>query len=182
MSIFKTSSSLIIGTFVSLSLLSCSSGQDIYGYASPIITGQVLDKTTNKPIENVSLFQTSADTIMTDHNGYFRLPAYKEYYTTSYTGSFMNLMTEGDVGLYKEGYRRKSFSNSGLKKLEVKHTEEVPYHVHLGKVFLEPLAEGVNINDLETEYIDDMTFCQPNESQKDVNCMPLPDGVTNEAL
>lgn len=182
MSIFRTSSSLIIGTFVSLCILSCSSGQDIHSYATPIITGQVLDKTTNKPIENASLLQTSADTTMTDHNGYFRLPSYKEDYTTSYTGRGINLMTEGGLDLYKEGYRRKVFSNSGFKTLEVKHTSEVPYHIHLGKVFLEPLPEGVDINDVEDEYIDDMTFCQPNESQKDVNCMPLPDGVTNETL
>jgi hypothetical protein len=182
MSIFSKSSGLIIGTFFSLGLLSCSAGQDIYGYASPIITGQVLDKTTNKPIENVSLLQTSADTTMTDHNGYFRLPSYKEDYTTSDTGRGINLMTEGGFDLYKEGYRRKVFSNSGFKFLEVKYTEEVPYHIHLGKVFLEPLPEGVDMNDIEDEYIDDMTFCQPNDSQKDVNCMPLPDGVTNEAL
>jgi len=182
MSIFRTSSSLIIGTFVSLCILSCSAGQAIHSYATPIITGQVLDKTTNKPIENASLLQTSADTTMTDHNGYFRLPSYKEDYTTSYTGRGINLMTEGGLDLYKEGYRRKFFSNSGFKTLEVKHTSEVPYHIHLGKVFLEPLPEGVDINDVEDEYIDDMTFCQPNESQKEVNCMPLPDGVTNEAL
>ena len=182
MSIFRTSSSLVIGTFVSLCLLSCSSGQDIHSYASPIITGQVLDKTTNKPIENASLLQTSADITMTDHNGYFRLSAYKEDYTTSDTGRRLNLMTEDAFHLHKEGYRRKVFSNSGPKFLEVKHTSEVPYHIHLGKVFLEPLPEGVDMNDVEDEYIDDMTFCQPNESQKDVNCMPLPDGVTNEAL
>lgn len=91
-------------------------------------------------------------------------------------------MTEGDLNLYKEGYRRKVFSNSGFKDLEVKYTEEVPYHIHLGKVFLEPLPKGVDMNDIEDDYIDDMTFCQPDESQKNVNCMPLPDGVTNETL
>ena len=183
MSISRRLNWLIIGTFFSLGLLSCSSEEPVtYGYASPIITGQVLDKITNKPINNVSISQISEDSTMTDDNGYFRLPAYKDSYTPSDNGRGLNLMSEGAFRLYKEDYVRKRFWNSGLKFLEIKYTEEVPYHIHLGKVFLEPLPEGVGINDVEDDVVEKMTFCKTDESQKEVNCMPLPDGVDYDTL
>lgn len=183
MSTFMSINILIISIFFSLGLSSCSSeGPIIHGYTSPIITGKVLNKTTNKPIDNVSISQTSIDEVTTDYNGYFKLPAYKVSYTASDKGRGLNLMSEGGFYLYKEGYRRKYFPNRSLRFLEIKYTEEVPYHIYLGKVFLEPLPEGVGINDIEDDYVKKMTFCKTGESQKEVNCMPLPNGVANEIL
>lgn len=167
----------------SISLLSCSSGQDIHSYTSPIITGQVLDKTTDEPLSNVSIYENSIHQTKTDVNGYFKLPAFKFSYTTSdYDVRSLNEASSGSFSIGKKGYKGIIYNKSGIKKLEVKHAPEVPYHIHLGKVFLEPLPEGVDMNDIEDEYVAKMIFCQPNESQKDVNCMPLPDGFTNEAL
>lgn len=179
----KTINGLITSSVLALGLLSCSSEKPVtHDYASPIITGQVLNKITHEPIANVSISQTSKDGATTDHDGYFKLPAYKVTYTASDNGRGLQLMSEGSFLYYKEGYKRKYYWNSGLKFLEIKHTEEVPYHIHLGKVFLEPLPEGVGINDVEDDVVENMTFCKPRESQKEVNCMPLPDGVTNETL
>ena len=65
----------------SISLSSCSAGQDIHGYASPIITGQVLDNITNQPLSNVSIYENSIHQTQTDINGHFKLPAFKFSYT-----------------------------------------------------------------------------------------------------
>ena len=183
MSTRRTLNWLVIGTFISLSVSSCSSKPVSHYYVTPIITGQVLDNITNQPLSNVSIYENSIHQTQTDINGHFKLPAFKFSYTTSdYDVRSLNEASSGSFSIGKEGYKGISYNKSGIKKLEVKYTSEVPYHIHLGKVFLEPLPEGVDMNDIEDEYIDDMTFCQPNDSQKDVNCMPLPDGVTNEAL
>ena len=167
-----------------LTTISCSHQESTTDYyVTPIITGQVLDKTTNQPIENVAISQTTETEATTDNNGYFKLPAFKFSYTDSeYDVETLNLIGDGSFYLYKEGYKRKDFWNFGLKTLEVKHVSEVPYHIHLGKVYLDPLPAGISINDVENDYIKKMPFCQPNESQREVNCLPLPDGITDEAL
>ncbi|WP_367109672.1 hypothetical protein [uncultured Psychrobacter sp.] len=38
------------------------------------------------------------------------------------------------------------------------------------------------MNGVEDDFIEDMTFCQPNESQKEVNCIPVPEGKTYEQV
>lgn len=180
MNIFKTSCWVLIGTCISLGLLSCSSEPIGYYYSTPIVTGQVLDKRTLQPIENASISQTTADEAVTDSNGYFKLPSYK----FSYDISIPNSMDTGSFSIYKEGYRRKSYWNFGLDALEVKHTSEVPYHIHLGTVYLEPLPKNMYNKDdyIESDYVEEINFCNPNKSQKEVNCMPLPDGVDYETL
>lgn len=168
----------------SIGILSCSSGGPVtHYYVTPVITGQVLDKTTNKPLSNASIYENSIHQTQTDINGHFKLPAFKFSYTTSdYDVRSLNEASSGSFSIGKEGYKGTSYNKSGIKKLEVKYASEVPYHVHLGKVFLEPLPEGMSANDVEDDYVESMAFCKLNESQKEVNCMPLPDGVEYEAL
>ncbi|MGP5211412.1 hypothetical protein ACTXJ5_11550 [Psychrobacter alimentarius] len=179
MNIFKTSCWILIGTYISLSLLSCSSEPIGYYYSTPIVTGQVLDKRTLQPIENASISQTTRAEAVTDSDGYFKLPSYK----FSYDISTPNSMDTGSFYIYKEGYKEKDYWNFGLDALEIKHTSEVPYHIHLGTVYLEPLPKNINKDDyIESNYIKEINFCNPNESQKEVNCMPLPDGVDYETL
>lgn len=183
MSILRTLNWLIIGTFISLSVSSCSSESISHYYVTPIITGQVLDKITNKPLSNVSIYENSIHQTQTDINGHFKLSAFKFSYTTSdYDVRSLNEASSGSFSIDKKGYKSTSYNKSGIQRLEVKHASEVPYHIHLGKLFLEPLPEGINPNNIEDDYVKNMAFCKLNESQKDVNCIPLPDGVTNETL
>ena len=161
----------------------CQSGPISHYYVTPIITGQVLDKSTDKPLSNVSIYENSIHHTKTDNNGYFKLSSFKFSYTASdYDVRSLNEASEGSFSLYKEGYITKDFWNFGLKTLEVKQVSEVPYHIHLGKVYLDPLPAGISINDVENDYIKKMSFCQLNESQREVNCLPLPDGVAREAV
>ena len=180
MNIFKKSCWILIGTCISLGLLSCSSGPIGHYYSTPIVTGQVLDKRTLQPIENASISQTTRAEAVTDSNGYFKLPSYKFSYAASdFDVSTLNFMGTGSFYIYKEGYREQSYWNFGLDTLEIKHTSEVPYHIHLGTVYLEPLPKNAGIDNIniDDDYIKEMNFCKPNESQKEVSCMPLPDGV-----
>ncbi len=183
MSIFKTSCWILVGTCISLGLLSCSSEPIGHYYSTPIVTGQVLDKITLQPIENASISQTTIAEAVTDSNGYFKLHSYKVSYAASdYDVSTLNSMATGSFSIYKEGYRRQSYWNFGLERREIKHTPEVPDHIHLGTVYLEPIAAGTDVTNTQTEEIEEINFCNLNESQKEGDCMPLPDGVTNEAI
>ena len=178
MNIFKKSCYIFVGTCISLGLLSCSSGPIGHYYSTPIITGQVLDKRTLQPIENASISQTTIAEAVTDSDGYFKLPSYK----FSYDISTPNSMDTGSFSIYKEGYRRQSYWNFGLERREIKHTSEVPDHIHLGTVYLEPLPKNTAIDNKDYDYIKEINFCKSKDSQKEVNCMPLPDGVTDEAI
>lgn len=185
MNIFKTSCWILIGTCISLGLLSCSSGPIGHYYSTPIVTGQVLDKRTLQPIENASISQTTRAEAVTDSDGYFKLPSYKFSYAPSdFDVSTPNSMATGSFSIYKEGYREQSYWNFGLERREIKHTSEIPDHIHLGTVYLEPLPKNMYNKDdyIESDYVKEINFCNPNESQKEVSCMPLPDGVDYETL
>nr|WP_317198629.1 hypothetical protein [uncultured Psychrobacter sp.] len=151
-------------------------------YLTPIVTGQVLDKNTGKPLGGVTIIYTSKEFVETNKDGFFRLPAIEYNVSSSPDYWVLNQLSESSMSVYKETYKRKYYSNFGFPRIKISRSFEVPEYVHIGKIYLERLPTGISTNDVEDEYIKDMTFCQPNESQKEVNCIPVPNGMTYEQV
>ena len=163
---------------LSASLTSCQAEPTTTHYLTPIITGQVLDKYTNQPITKANVLYTGNTYTQTDENGYFRLPAI----TTSDDVSDSAELSEMDISINKKNYEGKTYSNFGIQRVKVVSISEVPEYIHMGELYLEPLPNNVGIESSYKyeQYIEDMPYCQSNESQKEVNCIPLPDGVNHE--
>lgn len=164
-------------------LSACSSETTTLHYLTPIVTGQVLDKTTEQPISDVSIIYTSSASTTTDKDGFFRLPAI-EIESSSTDVWESKQLSESDMTVYKKHYKSKDYWNFGLPRIKTKRASEVPEYVHMGIIYLDKLPDGVPLEDnyKYNEYIEDMSYCQSNESQKEVNCIPLPDGVDHEAV
>lgn len=151
-------------------------------YLTPIVTGQVLDKDTSEPLGGVTIVYTSKELAETDESGFFKLPPI-EYDVSSSTDYWeLNQLSESSMSVYKETYRRKYYSNFDFPRIRISRSSEVPEYIHIGKIYLKRLPTDVSTNDVEDEFIEDMTFCQPNESQKEVNCIPVPEGVSREDI
>ena len=169
--------------FLIVLLSACSSETTTLHYLTPIVTGQVLDKTTEQPISDVSIIYTSSASTTTDKDGFFRLPAI-EIKSSSTDDWESKQLSESDMTVYKKDYKSKDYWNFGLPRIKAKRASEVPEYVHMGIIYLDKLPDGVQLEDnyKYNEYIEDMSYCQSNQSQKEVNCIPLPDGVDHEAV
>ncbi|WP_367108992.1 hypothetical protein [uncultured Psychrobacter sp.] len=167
---------------LSISLTACQAEPTTEYYLTPIVTGQVLDKDTSEPLDGVTIIYTSREFVETNKDGFFRLPAIKYDVSSSPDYWELNQISESSMAVHRENYRRKSYWNFVFPRLKVSRSFEVPGYVHIGKIYLERLPSGVSTNDVEDDFIEDMTFCQPNESQKDVNCIPVPEGKTYEQV
>ncbi|WP_201582466.1 hypothetical protein [Psychrobacter immobilis] len=168
---------------LSASLTSCQAEPTTTHYLTPIVTGQVLDKTTEQPISDVSIIYTSSASTTTDKDGFFRLPAI-EIKSSSTDDWESKQLSESDMTVYKKDYKSKDYWNFGLPRIKAERASEVPEYVHMGIIYLDKLPDGVQLEDnyKYNEYIEDMSYCQSNQSQKEVNCIPLPDGVDHEAV
>lgn len=174
---------LLVGLcLLSIPLTACQAEPTTEHYLTPIVTGQVLDKDNNQPLGNVSIIFNSDAFTKTNKDGVFRLPATAFNSSPSTGSSQRNRLAESSMSVSKENYRRKSYWNYGLPRINIQRNFEVPGYVHIGKIYLERLPTGASTNDVEDDFIENMTFCQPNESQKEVNCVPMPDGVNREDL
>ena len=165
---------------LSASLISCQAAPTTQ-YLTPIVTGQVLDKYTNQPIPKANILYTGNTYTQTDEDGYFRLPSITT--NDEYTADSAEL-SEMDISINKESYKGKTYSSFGIQRIKIAKVTEVPEYIHIGKVYLEPLPNNVKVENSYKyeEYIEDMSYCQSNESQKEVNCIPLPDGVDHEVV
>ena len=92
--------------FSSISLLGC---QKKVIYATPQITGQVIDKQTNQPIEGVKTVINRQALDYTDKQGRFTVP----FTTVEYTFNEPNYQESrsrrgASLAIFKEGYEYKS--------------------------------------------------------------------------
>ena len=162
--------------FSSISLLGC---QKKVIYATPQITGQVIDKQTNQPIEGVKTVINRQALDYTDKQGRFTVP----FTTVEYTFNEPNYQESrsrrgASLAIFKEGYEYKSYTNGGLAfttSLDGKKR-----YVNMGKIYLIPVPIGKE-GEYKTEYLT-VGYCKPTQSQKEVDCIPVPQGKTYEQV
>ncbi len=148
-------------------------------YVTPEIKGQVIDKETNQPIESVKVWITSKDLDITDANGLFYIPAIEYKYRVKAPNyhdiqdlSMSSIEFISDKYITKSYYINNFFSTNKAQTTITSSFEEKRY-IDMGKVYLTAKdAEGAKVQE---ERIDDsIAYCQPHQSQKTTECIPLP--------
>ena len=166
---------------IAFALLSASSTgcQKKVIYATPQITGQVIDKQTNQPIEGVKTVLSSNAIDFTDAQGRFTVPPVTYEYTVK-APSHRRVMSNGVASfmIYKPGYGFKSYRSGGLAFIPKPYTEKS--YVDMGKIYLMPVPIGME-SEYEVHY-STLNFCKPTESQREVDCIPVPKGKTYEQV
>ena len=89
---------------------------------------------------------------------------------------YADMMVEGD------SYQRRLFNIDGIALTTPTFDMSNPVSTDMGKVYFTPLAEGEHVYDRVYEYVETMTYCRPNESQREVDCIPVPKGKTYEQV
>ena len=162
--------------FSSISTLGC---QKKVIYVTPQITGQVIDKHTNKPIQGAEVFISNKASDSTDNKGRFTVPFITSEYTFN-EPSYQERRSRRGSGLtiYKSGYEIKSYANGGLPFTTSADGQK--RYVDMGKVYLVPVPVGKE-GDYKTHY-STLNYCKPTESQREVDCIPVPEGKTYEQV
>lgn len=162
-----------------ISLASLTGCQKKVIYVTPQITGQVIDKQTNKPIEGVKTIINRQALDFTDKQGQFTVPFTTVEYTVS-EPNYRKTMSRGNSSfmIYKSGYEIKSYRNGGLSFTSSADGQK--RYVNMGQVYLEPVPVGKE-GKHETHY-STLDYCKPTQSQKEVDCMPVPRGKTYKQM
>ena len=162
--------------FSSISTLGC---QKKVIYVTPQITGQVINKQTNQPIEGVKTVINSQALDYTDKQGRFTVPFTTVEYTVNEPSYQKSRSRRGaSLAIFKEGYEYKSYTNGGLPFTTSADGQK--RYVDMGKVYLVPVPVGKE-GDYKTHY-STLNYCKPTESQREVDCIPVPEGKTYEQV
>lgn len=149
-------------------------------YMTPQIEGQVIDRRTSEPISDVKVILTSKDFDVTDNDGKFLIPQIEYHYRVlppksyDYSGAALVFI--------RDNYKDKSYTLGNLPSTNAAQDQEtynvdIKRYINMGKVYL-TLAD-TSILEMQEEIISDtLDYCQPNQSQKEFDCMPLPKGMT----
>lgn len=143
------------------------------------ITGQVLDKRTNQPIEGVKTVLSSNAFDLTDAQGRFTVPFVTIKHAVnepSYQQRQSGL--NSSFTIFKSGYEIKSYRNGGLAFTTSPDGQK--RYVDMGQVYLMPVPVGKE-RKYRTHY-STLNFCKPTESQKEFDCIPVPEGKTYEQV
>lgn len=164
---------------ICLILTACEAKVD---YMTPQIKGQVVDRSTGKPINDVKVILTSRNSDITDNGGNFLIPQIEYNYRifppknhdySDYSGATL-IFT-------KDNYKDKYYPLGNLPTTNAAQDQEsynisIKRYVHMGKVYLTPVNSS--ITEVQEEIISDsLDYCHPGQSQKDIECIPLPKGM-----
>lgn len=162
--------------FSSISTLGC---QKKVIYVTPQITGQVINKQTNQPIEGVKTVINSQALDYTDKQGRFTVPFTTVEYTVNEPSYQKSRSRRGaSLAIFKEGYEYKSYTNGGLPFTTSADGQK--RYVDMGKIYLMPVTIGKE-GEYKSEYLT-LGYCKPTQSQREVDCIPVPDGKTYEQV
>lgn len=150
-------------------------------YVTPALSGQLLDSETQQPVTDVSIYLTDEHQTTSDSTGKFTLPPMvvsddkrhrRNREQLQFIYEYADIMIEGD------GYQRRLFNVDGIALLTPALDINTPVSINMGSVYLTPLAEGEHVYDRVYQYTKTMRYCKPTESQKEVDCIPVPEGKT----
>lgn len=162
--------------FSSISLISC---QKKVTSVTPQITGQVVDKQTNKPIERAEAFINNKASDSTDAQGRFTVPFITSEYTFNEPSYQERRSRRGSsFTIYKSGYEIKSYANGGLAFTTSADGQK--RYVDMGQVYLLPVLVSEE-RDSKTYYLT-VGYCKPTQSQREVDCIPVLEGKTYEQV
>ena len=130
-------------------------------YATSAISGQLIDKKTNQPIEGVMALASSEEFDLTDKQGRFTVPPTTYEYTFN-EPSHREVMSIANTSFFisKDGYEVKSYAIGGLAF--VSRTYDENHHIDMGKIYLMPVPVGQESKN--HTYYPTLDFCKPDQS------------------
>ncbi|WP_227430096.1 carboxypeptidase-like regulatory domain-containing protein [Psychrobacter sp. I-STPA6b] len=166
---------------IGLSMMGC---QQKVEYMTAEIKGQVIDRMTEQPISNVKVMYSSGDFDISDEKGQFLIPPAEYHYRVSppkrYEYGYYNYSS---LMFMADGYKLKSYAVGDLPTINatgertVSSYEEKRY-IDMGKVYL--TAKDAGGGEIQEEYIEGpIAYCQPHQSQKTTECIPLPAALSH---
>lgn len=175
---FNKVSLLNVVWLTALVTTSCTAQEPEVLYVTPSIKGQLIDRQTDQPISNVTVYLTDDIQDTSDDTGRFELPAMQKIDTDEMSADYFNAIAEdANIMIDTQGYQRRLFAIDGMAQPKGNDLK-TPVTVDMGDVYLKPLPAGIHRYGTVFEYVDDMPYCQPNQPQKEVDCIPVPEGKT----
>ncbi|WP_435949337.1 hypothetical protein [Psychrobacter sp. DM8] len=167
---------------IALVTTSCIAQEPEVLYVTPAIKGQLIDGQTEQPISNATVYLTDDIQDTSDDTGRFELPAMQKIATDEMDADYFNAIAEdANIMIDTQGYQRRLFAIDGIAQPESTDLKTA-VTVDMGNVYLKPLPNDVHRYGTVYEYIGNMPYCQPTESQKEVNCIPVLEGKSYEQV
>lgn len=182
MKIFSETSLFSLVCLTALITTSCTAQEPKVLYVTPSIKGQLIDRKTDQPLSNIKVYLTDDIQSTSDATGHFELPAMQNIDTDEMGADYFKAIAkDASVMIDTQGYQRRLFAINGIA--QPKSTDlKTAVTVDMGNVYLKPLHNDMHRYGTVFEYIDSMSYCKPTESQKEVNCIPVPEGRTYEQV
>ena len=163
---------MVILSVLTLPLSACLTPPTEY-HVTPALSGQFVDSQTEQPIANVTVYLTDEYQTNSDNKGNFTLPAMVSFGVRKRNKDyFEEIYQYADVMVEVNGYQRRLFNVDGLALPTPAFDMTTPAAIEMGTIYLTPLPEGEHVYGKVYEYIATMSYCKPNESQKQVDCLP----------
>ena len=154
-------------------------------YVTPALSGQLLDSVTQQPVTDVSIYLTDEHQTTSDSTGKFALPpmVVSDDMNKRRNKEQLQFIYEyADIMIESEGYQRRLVNVDGMALPTPALDINTPVSINMGSVYLTPLAEGEHVYDRVYQYTEMMRYCKPTESQKEIDCIPVPEGKTYEQV
>ena len=161
---------------------SCTAQEPEAFYVTPSIKGQLIDSQTDQPLSNITVYLTDDIQGISDNTGRFELHSMQKIDSDNMgKGYFKALAEEASIMIDTQGYQRRLFAIDGMAKSEDDNLKS-PMIIDMGNIYLKPLPDGLHRYGIVFEYIETMPYCQPSQSQREVDCIPVPQGKTYEQV
>ncbi|MGP4118914.1 hypothetical protein ACT3N8_03715 [Psychrobacter aquimaris] len=165
-----------------LTASSCTAQEPEVFFVTPSIKGQLIDRQTDQPLSNITVYLTDDIQGTSDDTGRFELHSMQKIDSDNMgTDYFKAIAEEASIMIDTQGYQRRLFATDGMAK-SADNNLKTPVIIDMGNIYLKPLPDGLHRYGTVFEYIATMPYCQPNQSQKKVDCIPVPQGKTYEQV
>lgn len=164
---------MVILSVFTLPLSACLTPPTEY-HVTPALSGQFVDSQTEQPIANFTVYLTDEYQTNSDDKGNFTLPAMVSYGVRKRNKDYLKRIYQyADVMVEVDGYQRRLFNVDGLALPNPAFDITTPTAIEMGTVYLNPLPKGEHVYSKVYECIATMHYCEPNESQRQVDCLPV---------
>ena len=161
---------------------SCTAQEPEAFYVTPSIKGQLIDSQTDQPLSNITVYLTDDIQGISDNTGRFELHSMQKINSDEIsTDDFKAIAEEASIMIDTQGYQRRLFATDGMAK-SADNNLKTPVIIDMGNIYLKPLPDGLHRYAIVFEYIATMPYCQPSQSQREVDCIPVPQGKTYEQV
>lgn len=172
MKTFNRTSLIIVIWLTALVTTSCTAQEPEVFYVTPSIKGQLIDKLTDQPLSNITVYLTDDIQDISDDTGRFELPAMQQIALDDIQVDYLAaIANDANIMIDTQGYQRRLFAIDGMAQPKGNNLKTL-VTIDMGNIYLKPLPSGMHRYGTVFEYIDNIPYCKPTQSQKEVDCIP----------